>query len=81
MRSPSLGVNRVASGTAWLTAMQVTNYAVAFVFYFVLARLLSPADIGSLSLLLSAMAVYNTLTMLALNSAAIKFISEHCWEG
>ena len=61
--------------------MQVVLYAVAFLFYVILARLLSPADIGSLSLLLSVMAVYNTWTMLALNNAATKLISEHSSKG
>lgn len=69
--------HRVASGTMWLTFMQVINYAVAFIFYFLLAKLLSPAEVGVFSLLLSVMAIYNTFTMLALNSAAIKFVSEH----
>lgn len=71
----------MASGTVWLTFMQVVNYAIAFVFYLALARTLSRSEVGSFSLLLSVIAVYNTFTMLALNNAAIKFISEHVVRG
>ncbi len=76
-----MGVNKVASGTAWLTFMQVTNYTISFLFYSILARILSKTDVGILAGLLSVMAVYNTLTMLALNSAAIKLVSEHRARG
>lgn len=70
----------MASGTVWLTLMQVVNYAIAFAFYLMLARVLLQGEIGSFSLLLSVMAVYNTFTTFALNNAAIKFISEHVAE-
>ena len=71
----------IATGTAWLTIMQIIDYAISFIFYMILARILPPKDIGNLSLLFSTMAIYNTLTMLALNNATIKFISEHYSKG
>jgi len=72
----SFPARAVASGAAWLTGMQAFNYVIAFLFYFFIARLLSPADVGKLAVLIAMMSIYNTVTMFALNNAAIKFISE-----
>jgi PST family polysaccharide transporter len=71
----------LASGTFYLTIMQASQYIVAFVFYVIVARLLSPGEVGSLSLLLMILAVFNTLTLLALNNAVIKYVSESMGAG
>jgi len=71
----------MASGTFYLTLMQALNYAVVFVFYVLAARILSPSEVGSFSLLLMAMSVFNTLTMLALNNAVVKYVSESLGRG
>lgn len=71
----------VASGTFYLTIMQASNYAMAFAFYVLVARILSPGEVGSFSLLLMAMGVFNTLTLLALNNAVIKYVSESLGRG
>jgi O-antigen/teichoic acid export membrane protein len=84
---PSSGDRRIdrsedlASGTFYLTLMQVSYYALAFMFYIIVARVLSPSEVGSFSLLLMAMVVFNTLTLLALNNAVIKFVSEGLGRG
>ncbi len=72
----SMEPNRVATGTINLTIMQIVDTLIAFIFYLAITRALSQSEVGSLSLLLSVMAMYNTLTLLALNNAAIKYISE-----
>lgn len=72
-------MNRVeilASGTFFLTLMQVIQYVVSFIFYVAVARVLSPADVGCFSLLLMVLSVFNTITLLALNNAVIKYVSE-----
>jgi O-antigen/teichoic acid export membrane protein len=74
-------VDTLASGTFYLTLMQVLNYAVVFVFYVLAARILSPSEVGSFSLLLMAMSVFNTVTLLALNNAVIKYVSENLGRG
>ena len=71
----------LASGTLYLTLMNATQYATAFIFYIVVARILSPSEVGSFSLLLMIMAVFNTLTLLALNNAIIKYVSESLGRG
>jgi O-antigen/teichoic acid export membrane protein len=71
----------LASGTFYLTVMQVSQYAVAFIFYIVVARVLSPVEVGSFSLLIMVLAVFNTLTLLALNNALIKYVSENMGAG
>ena len=71
----------LASGTFYLTLMNAIQYATAFIFYIVVARVLSPSEVGSFSLLLMVMAVFNTLTLLALNNAVIKYVSESLGRG
>jgi O-antigen/teichoic acid export membrane protein len=71
----------LASGTFYLTVMQASQYAAAFAFYVVVARILSPSEVGSFSLLLMVLAVFNTLTLLALNNAAMKYVSESMGAG
>jgi O-antigen/teichoic acid export membrane protein len=66
----------LTSGTFYLALMNATQYAMSFVFYVIVARVLSPSEVGSFSLLLMIMAVFNTLTLLALNNAVIKYVSE-----
>jgi O-antigen/teichoic acid export membrane protein len=61
--------------------MNAIQYATAFIFYVVVARVLSPSEVGSFSLLLMVMAVFNTLTLLALNNAVIKYVSESLGRG
>jgi hypothetical protein len=46
--------------------MNATQYATAFIFYIVVARILSPSEVGPFSLLLMIMAVFNTLTPIEL---------------
>lgn len=74
-------IKDLASGTFYLTLMQVLQYGVAFIFYVVVARVLSPAEVGCFSLLLMIMAVFNTLSLLALNNAVIKYVSENLGRG
>jgi len=71
----------LASGTLYLALMNATQYATAFIFYIVVARILSPSEVGSFSLLLMIMAAFNTLTLLALNNAVIKYVSESLGRG
>jgi O-antigen/teichoic acid export membrane protein len=67
---------RVARGTVYLVIMNVVNYAVALLFYVVLARVVSKADVGFLSFMILSMSAFNTLTLLALNSAVVKYVAE-----
>lgn len=65
----------VPRGTAYFTAQQIIFYAASFLYYVLLFRILNLADIGQISLLTAAMAVFGTLTQLALPVAATRFIS------
>jgi len=71
----------LASGTFYLTLMQASQYAVAFAFYAIIARVLTPGEVGCFSLLIMLLAVFNTLSLLALNSAVIKYVSENLGRG
>jgi O-antigen/teichoic acid export membrane protein len=71
----------LVSGTFYLTIMQASHYVVALLFYVLVARVLSPGEVGSFSLLLMVMGVFNTVTLLALNSAVIRFVSEGLGRG
>jgi len=71
----------LTSGTFYLTLMQASQYITLFIFYIMVARFLSPGEVGSFSLLLMILAVFNTLTLLALNNAVIKYVSEGLGSG
>jgi O-antigen/teichoic acid export membrane protein len=71
----------VARGTVYLLIMNVVNYVVALLFYVVLARVLSRADVGFLSFMMLSMTAFNTLTLLALNSAVVKYVAEFTAAG
>ncbi|RSN74941.1 oligosaccharide flippase family protein [Candidatus Methanodesulfokora washburnensis] len=77
----AFSAENVASGTVWLTGMQASNYVIGLLFYFFIARLLSKEEVGLLSILMAIISIYNITTMLALNNAAIKFISEFAGKG
>src|SRR5215467_5816985 len=71
----------VARGTAYITGQQLVVYLTYFFFYVVMARILSKADVGVVSLLAATLAAFNTLTQLALPQAATRFISRHLAAG
>ena len=72
---------RVARGTVYLLIMNVTNYVVLFLFYAVLARVVSTEEVGFLSFMMLTMSAFNTLTLLALNSAVVKYVAEFAGSG
>jgi O-antigen/teichoic acid export membrane protein len=74
--STPFDAERVARGTVYLLIMNVVNYVVLFLFYAVLARVVSKADVGFFSFMILSMTAFNTLTLLALNSAVIKYVAE-----
>ena len=65
----------VPRGTAYITAQQLIIYASSFVYYVLLIRILNLTQIGEVSLLAAASAVFTTVTQLALPAAATRFIS------
>ena len=73
--------SRVAKGTTYIAIQNVIQYFVAFMFYVVIARLLSQAEVGEMSLLFFCMGVFGTLTQLAMPVAAQKFVSENVGKG
>jgi len=68
-------VYNVPRGTAYLTSQQAIISAVSFVYYIFLFRILSLSQIGQVSLLAIAVAIFGTLTQMALPAAATRFIS------
>ena len=71
----------VPRGAAYLTSQQVIIYITSFAFYVILARVLTRAEIGQVSLLAAALAVFNTLTQLALPATATRYISSNLGTG
>jgi O-antigen/teichoic acid export membrane protein len=68
-------VFNVPRGTAYITVQQLIIYAISFVYYVLLIRILNLSQIGEVSLLAAASAGFTTLTQLALPLAATRFIS------
>lgn len=77
----AIEASRVATGTVHITIMSVIGYLASFLFYTGIARILTPEEVGLVSLMLSAMAIFNTFTLLAINYAVIKFVSEFQAKG
>jgi O-antigen/teichoic acid export membrane protein len=73
--SRATDVYNVPRGTAYLTTQQFITYTVYLIFYIALARILSPKEVGQISLLLAAQTAFSALTQLGLPSAATRFIS------
>ncbi len=71
----------VPRGAAYFTSQQVISYIVYFLFYVLLARILTRAEIGQVSLLAATLAVFNTLTQLALPTTATRYISGNLGKG
>jgi len=69
-------IKKVTVGTGYITLMNAMNLSISFAFYILIARILTVDEVGTISLLFMATAGFTTLTLLALNSAVIKFISE-----
>jgi O-antigen/teichoic acid export membrane protein len=80
MSKPS-EVYNVPRGTAYLTTQQIITYTTYLIFYVVLARILSPKEVGQISLLLAAQAAFVALTQLGLPSAATRYISGNIGRG
>lgn len=69
-------IKSVTLGTSYITLMNAANLGVSFAFYVLIARILTTNEVGAISLLFMVMTGFNTLTLLALNAAIIKFVSE-----
>ncbi|MEM2840928.1 MAG: oligosaccharide flippase family protein [Candidatus Bathyarchaeia archaeon] len=74
-------LRRAAVGTGFIVFMNGFSLAVSFTFYVVASRILGPGEVGSVSLLFMTSSIFNTLTLLALNSAAIRYVSESIGSG
>ncbi len=67
----------VARGTAYITLQQFIVYLSYFLFYIILARVLTKGQVGAVSLLSAVLAAFNAITLLALPQAATRYISSH----
>ena len=71
----------VPRGTVYIGMQGAVTYVAYFVSYVVLTRLLTPVEIGKLPLLNAIMAVYGAITILSLQTATTKFVSEYAGSG
>lgn len=67
---------KVARGTVYITVQNILTAAMGIVFYIVAARVLTPSDIGVIAALQFAIAIYTTISILSLQTAATKYMSE-----
>ncbi|MDH5770823.1 MAG: oligosaccharide flippase family protein, partial [Candidatus Bathyarchaeota archaeon] len=70
-----------AKGTLYIVVQNALQYLVLFLFYVMVARILSPADIGKISILVFFMTVFTVFTQFSLPVASAKFISESMGKG
>jgi|TARA_B100001964_G_scaffold241195_1_gene312942 putative peptidoglycan lipid II flippase len=66
----------VAKGSVLIGAQNIIEFAVAFGFFFFLARIVTEAEVGQLSLLAFVMTIFTTLTQLSFPVAITKYVSE-----
>lgn len=78
MESARLAVPR---GALYIASQGAASYAVSFLTYVVLTRLLTPTEVGKIPLLSAIMAVFTTFTILSLQTATTKFVSEYAGTG
>ena len=71
----------VPRGTVYIGMQGAATYLVQFLSYVVLTRILTPVEIGKLPLLNAAMGVFGTITVLSLQTATTKFVSEYAGSG
>jgi len=71
----------VPRGTAYITYQQVATLTASFVYYVLLIRILSRAEIGEVSLLAVLLYTFTTLTQLSIPEAATRFISANIRTG
>ena len=72
---------KVARGTIYIAVQNVLTSAMGIAFYIVAARLLTPGDIGAIATLQFTVAVYTTVAILSLQTAATKYMSEEIGRG
>lgn len=68
--------HRLRRGIAWTAAVRLPAQALVFLANVLLARVLTPAELGSYSLLFSAAALVWTLGMLGMQGAVVKLVAE-----
>lgn len=71
----------VPRGAAYFTSQQIVSYLASFLFYITLARLLTRDEIGQVSLLAATLAIFNTITQVALPATATRYISSSLGRG
>jgi O-antigen/teichoic acid export membrane protein len=71
----------VPRGTAFLTSQQVLLYVTYFVFYVVLARILTKTEVGQFAVLAGIQALFTGIVSGAFPSAATRFISRNIAKG
>ena len=72
---------RVARGTVYITVQNILTSAMGIIFYIVAARVLTPSDIGAIATLQFTTAIYTTISILSLQTAATKYMSEEIGRG
>jgi O-antigen/teichoic acid export membrane protein len=72
---------RLLRGIAWTAAVRLPAQALVFLANVLLARVMTPAELGSYSLLFSAAALVWTLGMLGMQGAVVKLMAEAVASG
>jgi len=76
-----LSAVRVAKGTVYIAVQNIFTSAMGILFYIVAARFLTPSDIGAIATLQFFTAIYTTIAILSLQTAATKYMSEEIGRG
>lgn len=71
----------VPRGAFYIGMQGAVQYVISFGTYIILTRILTQVEIGELPLLSAAMATYSTITLLSLQTATVKYVSEDAGTG
>lgn len=71
----------VPLGSFYIILQGAAQYAVYFLAYVALTRILNPSEIGELPILTSIYTVFSTITLFALDTATTKYVSQHALSG
>ncbi len=76
-----MGIARIGKGITYIAALNSLQFAVGIIFYNILSKSLESVEIGLFSTLTFILVVLTTLTPLALQFAAIKYVAEYLGRG
>ena len=76
-----MSIARIGKGITYIAFLNAIQFVVGILFYNILSRTLEPAEIGVYSTLTFILVILTTVAPLALQFAAVKYVSTYLGNG